>query len=63
MYSIQYKSHIIQILSVCQALAARNKELNQLREEFSTRSSSIISKHSQDLAAEREKAMQVDATI
>ncbi|CAB3996681.1 Hypothetical predicted protein, partial [Paramuricea clavata] len=45
-----------------EALAARNKEVSQLREEFSTKSSSIISKHSQDLTAEREKAIQMQTS-
>ncbi|XP_028404500.1 spindle assembly abnormal protein 6 homolog [Dendronephthya gigantea] len=45
-----------------EALAARNKELSQLRDEFSAKSSSIISKHSHDLATEREKALQMQTS-
>lgn len=47
------------LFSFSQALDARNKELSKLREEFANKSNSVISKHSQELTTEREKALQV----
>ena len=43
-----------------QVLAIKTRELSSVQSECSTRSSQLENKHAQELAAEREKALQVE---